>query len=166
MYAARLSLSHHAQEFAHRSGLGWSRGPRSMVRASYVPDAGHFIRIDFHPRTGHEQAGWRPAIVLSPASYNRPTGLAIVVPNHESTERLSLRSRAAQGAESQRSCALRCDLARGLARARRSLYRRCSARCTGRSAGAIATVIGACRLIQICNSLHLRLVLIKFSAFA
>ena len=51
-----------------------------MVRSSYVPDAGHLIRIDFDPRTGHEQAGWRPAIVLSPASYNRPTGLAIVAP--------------------------------------------------------------------------------------
>ena len=51
-----------------------------MVRSSYVPDAGHLIRIDFDPKTGHEQAGWRPAIVLSPASYNRPTGTAIVAP--------------------------------------------------------------------------------------
>jgi mRNA interferase MazF len=51
-----------------------------MVRSSYVPDAGHLIRIDFDPQTGHEQAGWRPAIVLSPVSYNRPTGLAIVAP--------------------------------------------------------------------------------------
>jgi mRNA interferase MazF len=51
-----------------------------MVRSAYVPDAGHIIKVDFDPQTGHEQAGWRPAIVLSPASYNRPTGLAIVVP--------------------------------------------------------------------------------------
>lgn len=51
-----------------------------MVRTAYVPDTGHLIKIDFDPRTGHEQGGWRPAIVLSPASYNRPTGLAIVVP--------------------------------------------------------------------------------------
>jgi len=51
-----------------------------MVRGAYVPDTGHLIKIDFDPRTGHEQAGWRPAIVLSPASYNRPTGLAIVAP--------------------------------------------------------------------------------------
>ena len=51
-----------------------------MVRVSYVPDTGHLIKIDFDPRTGHEQAGWRPAIVLSPARYNRPTGLAIVAP--------------------------------------------------------------------------------------
>ena len=48
--------------------------------SGYVPDAGHLIKIDFDPRTGHEQSGWRPAIVLSPASYNRPTGLAIVAP--------------------------------------------------------------------------------------
>src|SRR5438309_1903146 len=51
-----------------------------MVRSAYVPDAGHIIKVDFDPQTGHEQAGWRPALVLSPASYNRPTGLAVVVP--------------------------------------------------------------------------------------
>ncbi len=51
-----------------------------MVTSQYVPDAGHLVKIDFDPRTGHEQAGWRPAIVLSPASYNRPSGLAIVAP--------------------------------------------------------------------------------------
>lgn len=51
-----------------------------MVRAPYVPGTGHLIKIDFDPGAGHEQAGWRPAIVLSPASYNRPTGLAIVAP--------------------------------------------------------------------------------------
>jgi mRNA interferase MazF len=50
-----------------------------MVKA-YVPDAGDVIKIDFDPRTGHEQGGWHPAIVLSPAAYNRPTGLAVVVP--------------------------------------------------------------------------------------
>lgn len=51
-----------------------------MVRTPYVPDVGHLVKLDFDPQTGHEQAGWRPAIVLSPASYNRPTGLAIVAP--------------------------------------------------------------------------------------
>lgn len=50
------------------------------MRGTYVPDAGDLIKIDFDPQAGHEQAGWRPAIVLSPASYNRPTGLAIVAP--------------------------------------------------------------------------------------
>jgi mRNA interferase MazF len=51
-----------------------------MVRGAYAPDTGDLIKIDFDPQAGHEQAGWRPAIVLSPASYNRPTGLAIVAP--------------------------------------------------------------------------------------
>jgi mRNA interferase MazF len=48
--------------------------------AAYVPDAGHIIRIDLDPRVGHEQGGWRPALVLSPKIYNGKTGLAVVVP--------------------------------------------------------------------------------------
>jgi mRNA interferase MazF len=51
-----------------------------MVRSAYVPEPGHLIKVDFDPRTGHEQGGWRPAIVLSPLTYNRATGLAIVAP--------------------------------------------------------------------------------------
>jgi len=51
-----------------------------MVKSPYVPDRGHLIKIDFDPDAGPEQVGWRPALVLSPASYNRPTGLAVVVP--------------------------------------------------------------------------------------
>lgn len=51
-----------------------------MVSRAYVPDAGHLIKIDFNPQAGHEQAGWRPALVLSPASYNQKTGLAVVAP--------------------------------------------------------------------------------------
>src|SRR5437016_3722725 len=51
-----------------------------MVAAAYVPDAGHIIKIDLDPRVGHEQGGWRPALVLSPKIYNRKTGLAVVVP--------------------------------------------------------------------------------------
>ena len=51
-----------------------------MVAAAYVPDAGHIIKIDLDPRKGHEQGGWRPALVLSPKIYNGKTGLAVVVP--------------------------------------------------------------------------------------
>jgi mRNA interferase MazF len=51
-----------------------------MVDAAYVPDAGHIIKIDLDPHAGHEQGGWRPALVLSPKRYNRKTGLAVVVP--------------------------------------------------------------------------------------
>ncbi len=50
-----------------------------MVDPAYVPDKAHIIRVKFDPQAGHEQAGWRPALVLSPAAYNK-IGLAIVVP--------------------------------------------------------------------------------------
>ena len=46
----------------------------------YTPDIGHVIKIDFDPFAGHEQGGWRPAIVLSPAEYNGKTGLVVAVP--------------------------------------------------------------------------------------
>jgi mRNA interferase MazF len=51
-----------------------------MVGRAYVPDSGHIIKIDLDPRKGHEQGGWRPALVLSPKIYNGKTGLAVVVP--------------------------------------------------------------------------------------
>ena len=47
---------------------------------SYVPDAGHIVWIDFDPRVGHEQAGYRPAVVLSPATYNAKTRLMLCCP--------------------------------------------------------------------------------------
>ena len=45
-----------------------------------VPDRGDIVWIDFTPQVGHEQAGRRPALVISPASYNGPVGLAIMCP--------------------------------------------------------------------------------------
>ena len=45
-----------------------------------VPDAGDIVWVRFSPQAGHEQAGNRPALVLSPASYNRRTGLAVCCP--------------------------------------------------------------------------------------
>jgi mRNA interferase MazF len=50
------------------------------VARDYVPQRGHVIWLDFDPQTGHEQAGRRPALVLSPAGYNRPSGLAVLCP--------------------------------------------------------------------------------------
>lgn len=47
---------------------------------AYVPDRGDAIWISFNPQAGHEQSGRRPAIVLSPAAYNRKVGLAILCP--------------------------------------------------------------------------------------
>src|SRR5712671_6699430 len=50
-----------------------------MVR-SYVPDAGDIVWVSFNPQTGHEQAGHRPAVVLSPAAYNVKTSLMVCCP--------------------------------------------------------------------------------------
>ncbi len=47
---------------------------------SYVPDTGDIVWISFHPQAGHEQAGHRPAVVLSPASYNAKTSLMVCCP--------------------------------------------------------------------------------------
>ena len=46
----------------------------------YVPDAGDVVWLEFDPRAGHEQAGHRPALVISPASYNRKSGLMVCCP--------------------------------------------------------------------------------------
>lgn len=46
----------------------------------YIPDAGHIIKIDMDPSAGHEQSGWRPAVVLSPSAYNGKTNLLVAVP--------------------------------------------------------------------------------------
>jgi mRNA interferase MazF len=46
----------------------------------YVPARGDAIWLTLDPRAGHEQAGRRPAIVLSPAAYNGRVGLALICP--------------------------------------------------------------------------------------
>ena len=47
---------------------------------SYVPDRGDVVWLNFDPQSGREQAGHRPALVLSPASYNGRIGLMVVCP--------------------------------------------------------------------------------------
>lgn len=47
---------------------------------AYIPERGDFVWIDLYSRTGHEQSGRRPGIVLSPKAYNRKTGLCILCP--------------------------------------------------------------------------------------
>jgi len=46
----------------------------------YIPDQGDLVWLDFDPQTGHEQAGRRPALVLSPKSYNQATKLMLCCP--------------------------------------------------------------------------------------
>ena len=47
---------------------------------AFVPDRGDLIWLAFDPQAGHEQTGTRPALVLSPRSYNSRAGLALVCP--------------------------------------------------------------------------------------
>jgi mRNA interferase MazF len=46
----------------------------------YVPEAGDIVWVNFTPQAGHEQAGHRPALVLSPAAYNEQAGLMVCCP--------------------------------------------------------------------------------------
>lgn len=45
-----------------------------------IPDRGDIYWLDFNPQVGREQAGRRPALVLSPKSYNARIGLALMCP--------------------------------------------------------------------------------------
>lgn len=51
-----------------------------MVSSAYIPERGDLIWLNFDPRTGHEQSGQRPAIVLSPGKYNSKSGLLLACP--------------------------------------------------------------------------------------
>lgn len=46
----------------------------------YVPERGDLVWLQFNPQLGSEQAGRRPALVISPGSYNRKVGLSVVCP--------------------------------------------------------------------------------------
>ncbi len=47
---------------------------------AYVPEAGDIVWLQFDPQAGHDQARHRPAVVLSPASYNGRTGMMVCCP--------------------------------------------------------------------------------------
>ncbi len=51
-----------------------------MGTRPYVPEAGDIVWLEFDPQAGHEQAGHRPALVLSPAAYNVKKGLMVCCP--------------------------------------------------------------------------------------
>ncbi|MDP2828487.1 MAG: endoribonuclease MazF [Sulfuricellaceae bacterium] len=50
------------------------------MSALFVPDEGDIVWMNFTPQSGHEQAGRRPAVVLSPKAYNSRAGLLVCVP--------------------------------------------------------------------------------------
>jgi len=51
-----------------------------LTSEPYVPDEGDIVWMNFTPHSGHEQAGRRPAVVITPRSYNSRSGLAVCVP--------------------------------------------------------------------------------------
>jgi mRNA interferase MazF len=51
-----------------------------MVAQDYIPSRGDIVWLTFTPQAGHEQAGHRPAIVVSPSAYHEKTSLALFCP--------------------------------------------------------------------------------------
>jgi mRNA interferase MazF len=51
-----------------------------VTATEYVPDRGDVVWLSFEPQAGREQAGRRPALVLTPATYQRVVGLAVCCP--------------------------------------------------------------------------------------
>jgi mRNA interferase MazF len=60
--------------------MGRAKRKGSLVKAGYVPKRGDLIWLDFTPQAGHEQAGRRPAAVISKSQYNRKVGLLLACP--------------------------------------------------------------------------------------
>jgi mRNA interferase MazF len=50
------------------------------MASRYVPERGDIVWLNFDPQAGHEQAGHRPALVISPRTYNQRTSLALFCP--------------------------------------------------------------------------------------
>lgn len=50
------------------------------MAGTFVPDRGDLVWLEFSPQAGHEEAGRRPAFVLSPRYYNAAAGLALFCP--------------------------------------------------------------------------------------
>lgn len=52
----------------------------------YIPSPGDLVWLEFNPQAGHEQAGHRPALVISDKAYNQKTGLALYCPVTSNTK--------------------------------------------------------------------------------
>ncbi len=51
-----------------------------MVKNATILERGDIVWIDFDPTKGHEQSGLRPAVIISPSSYNSFSGIVLVCP--------------------------------------------------------------------------------------
>jgi mRNA interferase MazF len=65
--------------------------------AEAVADRGDLVWVSVNPQAGHEQAGRRPALVLSPASYNGKVGLALLCPITSQVKRYPFEVRVPEG---------------------------------------------------------------------
>src|SRR5271165_2107822 len=61
-------------------GAGCRQGSLVSRKSAYIPERGDAVWITLDPQAGHEQAGRRPALVLSPSAYNGRVGLALFCP--------------------------------------------------------------------------------------
>ena len=52
----------------------------TISNKNYVPERGDLVWLEFDPQSGHEQSGTRPAMVLTPSSYNKISGMALCCP--------------------------------------------------------------------------------------
>lgn len=66
---------------------------------AYIPDNGDIVWIMFSPQSGHEQAGHRPALVLSPQAYNGKVGLALLCPISNQVKRYPFEVKIPNGLE-------------------------------------------------------------------
>jgi mRNA interferase MazF len=51
-----------------------------VISNSYTPNRGDIVYLDFNPTKGHEQRGYRPALIISPAAYSDKSSLALFCP--------------------------------------------------------------------------------------
>ena len=63
-----------------------------------APERGDLVWLDFNPQAGHEQAGRRPALVLTPRGYHQRYAVRGGLPDHQPGEGVSVRGAAAGGA--------------------------------------------------------------------
>src|SRR5881409_850611 len=61
-------------------GPGGRQGGLVSRKATYIQERGDAVWITLDPQAGHEQAGRRPALVVSPSAYNGRVGLALFCP--------------------------------------------------------------------------------------
>ena len=90
MRASRLELDH-AVDVHEEDGLRCARRQATvLVARGYVPEAGDIVWLRFNPQSGHEQAGHRPALVLSAFRLQWQDRSEGVLPNDNANKRLSV----------------------------------------------------------------------------